>query len=133
MDELAAFVLARVGEDYDLAYQALHDPGVGGILGAHVKTRHVADVDRPLDVAGHELLMDPLACHIVNHNPQKVIADCVAKQRLVAHVQSIDRNHQQAGEEAGIPAGEQDCTRKILELMALSWKDHPEYQTHWMS
>lgn len=141
MDELAAFILARIGEDHDLAHQALHDPGVGGILGAHARTRHAADVGRPLDVAGHELLMDPLACHIINQNPQKVIADCVAKQRLVAHVQSIDRSHQQAGEQAGTPAGEkagtpageQDCMRRILELMALPWKDHPEYQSHWMN
>lgn len=37
MDELAAFILARVAEDHDLAYQALHGPGAGGILGAHTQ------------------------------------------------------------------------------------------------
>ena len=54
MDELAASILARVGEDHDLAYQAL-------LLGAHTRNCHAADTGRPADVAGHELLLDPLA------------------------------------------------------------------------
>lgn len=97
MDELAAFILARVAEDHDLACQALHDPGAGGILGAHTRNCHAADTGRSVDVAGHELLLDPLACHNLNQSPEKVIADCVAKQRLVAHVQGIDWDYEPAG------------------------------------
>ena len=102
MNELAAFILARVEEDHDLAYQALHDPGAGGILGAHTRNCHAAATGRAVDVAGHELLLDPLACHNMNQSPEKVIADCVAKQRLVAHVQSIDWDYEPAG--AGLHA-----------------------------
>ena len=66
MDELAAFILARIAEDHDLAYQVLHDPAAGGILGAHTRNCHVADAGWSVDVAHHELLLDPLACHNVN-------------------------------------------------------------------
>ena len=123
MDELAAFILARVAEDHDLAYQALHDPGAGGILGVHTRNCHAADTGRSVDVAGHELLLDPLACHNMNQSPEKVIAECVAKQRLVAHVQSIDWDYE--------PAGEQDYMHTILELLALPWRNHPDYSRHW--
>lgn len=99
MDELAAFILARVAEDHDLADQALHDPGAGGILGAHIRRCHTADAGRSVVVAGHELLLDPLACHNLNQGPEKVIAQCAAKRRLVAHVQSIDWAYEPAGEQ----------------------------------
>ena len=42
---------------------------------------------------------------------EEVLADCATKQRLVAHMQSIDWNYE--------PAGEQDYTSAILELLAL--------------
>ncbi|WDF35063.1 DUF6221 family protein (plasmid) [Arthrobacter agilis] len=123
MDELAALILTRVEEDHDLAYHALHDPGAGGILGAHTRNCHAADTGRTVDVAGHELLLDPLVYHNLNQSTEKVIADCVAKQRLVAHVQSIDWDYE--------PAGEQDYMRTILELPAVPWRDHPDYAPHW--
>ncbi|WP_334684391.1 DUF6221 family protein [Arthrobacter sp. CAN_A6] len=93
------------------------------MLGAHTRNCHAADAGRSVDVAGHELLLDPLACHTMNQSPEKVIADCVVKQRLVAHVQSIDWDYE--------PAGEQDYMRTILELMALPWRNHPDYSPHW--
>lgn len=81
------------------------------------------DAGRSVDVAGHELLLDPLTCHIVNQTPEKVIADCAAKQRLGAHVQSIDWDYESTGE--------QDYMREILELLALPCRDHPDYQVYW--
>ena len=59
----------------------------------------------------------------MHQSPEKVIADCAAKQRLVAHVQSIDWDYE--------PAGEQDYMRTILELLALPWRNHPDYSRHW--
>ena len=123
MDELTAFILARVAEDHDLAHQALHDPVSGGILGAQVRTRQAADAGRRTEAAGHELLMDPLACHLMNQCPEKVIRECVAKQRLVAHVQSIDWSCESTEE--------QNYGRKILELLASPWRDHAEYRPYW--
>ncbi|MBG6184898.1 hypothetical protein IWX65_002876 [Arthrobacter sp. CAN_A214] len=125
MNELAAFILARVMEDHDLAQQALDDPGGGGILGMCVESRRAADVGRDIGVAGQELLRDPLACHIMNQRPEKVIADCVAKQHLVAHVLSIDWDDESVGEPGYL--------YKILELMALPWREHPQCQSHWFS
>lgn len=59
----------------------------------------------------------------MNQARKKVIADCAAKQRLVAHVQSIDWGYE--------PTGEQDYMRTILELLALPWRDHVDYSLHW--
>ncbi|WP_026531551.1 DUF6221 family protein [Arthrobacter sp. H41] len=125
MNELAAFILARVAEDYDLAQQARLLVVKPAILLLCAESRHAGDVGRDIGVAGHELLMDPLACHFMNQHPERVMVDCVAKQRLVAHVQSIDWDYE--------PAGEQDYMYKILELLALPWREHPECQSHWFS
>ncbi|WP_334683959.1 DUF6221 family protein [Arthrobacter sp. CAN_A214] len=123
MNELVAFVLARVAEDQDLAHAALHDPGFGGVLGAYVHGGH-ADRGQP-NYRPRYASDDPLARHIAQQHPGKVIADCQAKQRLVAHLQSIHRDDE--------ATSEQNDVRILLELLAMSWNQHADYRTTWVS
>ncbi|BBE21368.1 hypothetical protein MN0502_02510 [Arthrobacter sp. MN05-02] len=86
MDELAAFILARIEEDEVLL--------TGGDM------------------------MPAMA-------EERLLAECEAKRRLIAHVQRIEWNIK--------PVEDQNYMRRILELLALPWIGHPEYDTRWDS
>lgn len=85
MDELAAFILARVEEDEVL-------------------------------IAGGGMLRERAA--------ERLLKESEVKRRLVAHVQRVDWSYE--------PAGEQDYMWKILELLALPWAGHPDYNPRWI-
>lgn len=86
MDQLAAFILARVDDDEE---QAREDGTATTVLG------------------------------------ERLLIDGDVKRRLDAHVQRIDWTYE--------PAGEQDYMWTILDFLALPWRNHPDYQSHWSS
>lgn len=84
MDQLAAFILARVDDDED---RVRKDGTAATALG------------------------------------ERLLVDGKVKRRLVAHVQRVDWAYELAGE--------QDYMWTILELLALPWSAHPEYDARW--
>lgn len=86
MDELAAFILARVTEDEVLLGTVSGDSDIGA---------------------------------------ERMLAECESKRMMVAHIQRIDWDYE--------PAGDQDYMRRLLELLALPWIGHSDYDEHWVS
>ncbi|MHA7284515.1 DUF6221 family protein [Arthrobacter sp. TMS2-4] len=54
-----------------------------------------------------------------------MLAECESTRLMVAHLQHIDWDCE--------PASDQDYMRRFLELLALPWIGHPDYNEHWSS
>jgi hypothetical protein len=136
MDDLTAFITARVDEDEAAAKTATAGPwGATGedILscsphpawaGACVANAGGADGD-----------------HIARHDPARVLREVAAKRAIVAEHKHYDES---AGStvsvhfgcelchwhsEYGIPAGVNWC--ETLKQLAAVWSDHPDYKQEW--
>lgn len=100
---LIEFLLARIAEDEVVARAALTDGNSNQIW-------QVQD--------WIELDAEVLA-HVHRHDPHRVLAECEAKRRIVA--MWLD--------EARFP--DFDCGWEVLQMLARSYADHPDYCKDW--
>lgn len=109
MNELADFLLARIAEDFSLAYSAHQDAQTLGPL-----TDGLAG--RPKD--------DHRIAHMYRWSPSRVLAECAAKRRIVEDYLSQLNSHQ-SGWDARTPKD------YPLRAIALPYADHPKYLEEW--
>ena len=139
MDDLAAFLLARISEDEATARAAVKVTEVGATAGWYWSN------------AGDAVFLDgtsiPVACgpwrqpmdqawafHIVRHDPERVLAECDAKRRIVtAHRQRQDSvtgiPRDDAGRAERHAAG--SAVDDVLRFLALPYADHRAYRPEW--
>jgi len=115
MSDLTTFLLERITEDETVARKAT--PVSWAI------------VDPPADSVSLETIVGTglaynrdAARHIVRWDPDRVLAECEAKRRILAHCGS--------GLAYG-SFGESLLGETVLRLIALPYADHPDYQEDW--
>jgi len=144
---LVDFILARLDDDEAAARDAALTVGWDGfgdqrirsgqhwVASYHVvkRVRDDGPTDRRTVVDGGSFAGMDTARHIARHDPARVLADIEAKRRIVA---LHDRAHRcavytQAGDSEfceWVPAFDACST---LQLLALPYADHPDYQPEW--
>lgn len=135
---LVEFLLARIGEDEQIAHRAggrtwmtgsqtqgRIDPyssadGLVTIEGSHVC---LAERPTPTDQDGQVCTVLPFdtrrSFHIANFDPARVLAECESKRQLLRHVTLADIGY--------------GPMVKALQLLALPYADHPQFQEAWRS
>lgn len=130
MDDLTAFLLARLEEDEQGAVAIFRDHTwsayrEGGDDGWAVEGAHSGD---PSCIVGDEAM----ANHIARHDPARVLADVAAKRKLVEFWSLAYRNPKDAARFSG---ADWDRVRGggqwTLKLLALPYADHPDYHENW--
>lgn len=129
--ELAAFLLARIDDDEQMAREAT--PGPWRAAEMYPECFYVqADSDRNVASESSYGNIEPADVgHIVRWNPARILAGCKAKRGIIKlhardHECSTYDHH-----------GEVDsCTWVIdvcstLQLLALPYADHPDYRQEW--
>lgn len=104
---VAEFLLARITEE-QAAAQACADAGDTCALKWNATTE-----------PGMSEQMDHVHDHVSRWDSVRVLAECEAKRRIV---EQIDRNVRD------VPTG---WSERILELLALPYADHPDYDEGW--
>ena len=134
--DLAAFLVARIAEDEEVARNArawLGDPPnrwVAGNVGEECVVDEVGD-----QIAA--AVGDAVAPHIARWDPARVVAECRAKRRIV--IGSAEFQPAETGpweDPAQGAAVRRDVLTKpsrrdVLRLLALPYADHPEYRQEW--
>lgn len=114
MSDLVEFLLARIGEDEESARQAgsgeweswSHRAGGVDLRDLVENRKRFAEVPSDRDE------------HIARHSPARVLAECVAKRRIVEHVEP-DPLTLSPGDDY------------VLRLLAQVYADHPDYREEW--
>lgn len=111
---LTEFLLTRLEEDYEIAYGAAHSPWkVGEWDGMFDGPREI--LDRLGDVTAR-CYYGGTTGHVVHFDPTRVLRMIEATRKIVEGMQ---------------PYGEFDdlYAREVLELLALTYRDHEDYRT----
>ena len=118
--DLDGFLLARIAEDQRLAAGAAAATGQeswgGGVPG---------------ELPGHA------AEHVAHHDPARVLAECVAKRRLVLACRDTRPDLRLLGARpAGLdfplaPTDQHQLAALTLALLALPYAAHPDYRPAW--
>lgn len=128
VDDLAAFVRARLDEDAEAARACASAPWeieIPPMIHVSVQARrdnkwkwgmlgYVATVERDEDRA-----------HIVRHDPERVLADIEAKREVVRLAERAHDYHQT------FMNGFAAALEGALRLFAQAYADHPEYKESW--
>jgi hypothetical protein len=119
MDDLTAFLLARIAEDEGVAKAADVPIPLGG--------RSL----RTTLVGGDRQTLDAIVAHQDRHDPARVLAECEAKRRIVneyteARAQmEADRRDQDVAPRRVFTLG------RVLCLLALPYAEHEDYREEW--
>ena len=113
---LADFLLARISEDEAAAKAATVMRYKGDDYGAAILGR-----DRDATQAQDE--------HATRHDPARVLAECDAKRRIVAKAQRADVAMGTGIDPATAAAA--FALTEVLHLLALPYRDHPDYREEW--
>jgi hypothetical protein len=118
---LDEFLLARIAEDKRIATDAAADSGR--------QSWDAADAGPPQPRAAE---------HVARHDPARVLAECVAKRRLVmACRDSAPDLHFLGTRPHGMadfplsPSGQHQLAALTLALLALPYADHHDYRPEW--
>ncbi|MHA4774745.1 DUF6221 family protein [Streptomyces sp. MSC1_001] len=123
MDDLIAFLRARLDEDAELARQAEQVGGAPSwdrtadvlLLPGLQTRRRLADRGVP------DALQGAVEAHAARHDPARVLAEVDAKRRrLELLADAIRRGHD-----------DYDIATELLPLEALPYVDHPDYRDTW--
>jgi Family of unknown function (DUF6221) len=128
---LARFLLARIAEDKEAARLAVegrwvrwrdqeHIPGWDGFVVIGDDAAEGAECNPVARVYTQDD-----AEHIMRWNPERVLAECDAKRRIVEGCTELRR----ALDRDGVPTSFDD--EDILGLLALPYADHPDYLPEW--
>lgn len=118
MDELIAFLNARLDDEEAVAREAIEEVGDGHWKQRNCRIVTVADDHR--EVADYGIV----ECieHIVRHDPARVLADVAAKRQILAQVAS------DLADDAG------DHTAQwMLRQLAAPYADHAEFHEDWQA
>jgi hypothetical protein len=109
MDNLIAFIAARLDEDEAIARKAASlqaDPENGWGIDGRAITPHIGVI--------HE---DESRIHIARHNPARVLRDVEAKRAIL--------NGRWGGPDHA------DMWESCVQNLAAVWSDHPDYRAEW--
>jgi hypothetical protein len=126
MDDLIAFVTARLDEDEAAAYKAAGGlyRGADGRFGGrphwsalgHGIVADAADPDWGVVDLGPCIDDDALAEHIARHDPARVLREVAAKRQLMEEISS---------------RSSQDVAEIYLAALAAIYSDHPDCRPEW--
>lgn len=139
MDDLAAFVSARLDEDEAAANSAVHkafshwyvEPWHDGSTLKDGRTEH-ADVQGKTgyQVTGNGALTSPSATHIARHDPARVLREIAAKRAILATYTAV-AYMDIADLEPEFAYGRAVGLGEAVRHLATIWSDHPDYQARW--
>lgn len=129
MDELTAFLKARLDEDEAAAY------GLCG-NGAHMAKWLISGdgaifigTDPPPEVPIARAHDERVAQWIAHHDPARVLREVAAKRAIVAawleSEAALDRGY------SDVNRGGQLALRTACRHLAAAWEDHPDYREDW--
>jgi len=120
---LDAFLLARIAEDKRIAAEAAAASGTG---------------DWGAERLSGQLLPEPAAEHAARHDPDRVLAECAAKRRLVLSCRDVRPDMAFLGTRAqGLadfplaPHDPHQLAAVTLALLALPYAGHHDYRPEW--
>ncbi|WP_335979465.1 DUF6221 family protein [Streptomyces sp. CA2R106] len=117
IEELTAFVRARMAEDLACAWGGAADGG-----------RWTADGPRLVVGSGAAFEMGaPAAGHAAHHDPDRVVRAVAAKQAILDR---CERHLERTAPGPGARDGEL-VVAQILVALAAEWAAHPDYRTQW--
>ncbi|MGW4703253.1 DUF6221 family protein [Streptomyces sp. NPDC004285] len=119
MDDLIAFLRARLDDDAELALAA--SPGPWHPDEEHDEVLAVDDVTVAEGFALSGRQLRATVDHIARHDPARVLAEVDAKRRRLDQIaEAIAAGHDSY-----------DLAAVLLPLEALPYADHPDYQDTW--
>lgn len=116
MDDLVQFLRDCLNDDEQAARTAKPGPWYdddGSVYASHPTDEVVSYTDS--------------GAHIARHDPARVLREVEAKRRALDHYQAV-RTHAKGGEPYLLAEG---AVRKQIQIMALPYADHPDYQETW--
>ena len=116
--ELVDFLLARIAEDERTARAAVRTTGAGDVAGWYWSSAGecVCLDETAVVVVGGWESSRPAGAHIVRWDPERVLAECAARRRVVERCS--DRASGTADPDT-------------LRLLALPYADHPDHRAEW--
>lgn len=134
---LAAWLNARLDEDYEIAYGAAPSPWKegGGWDGTMSGARSV--LDRHGEPTA-DCYYGGTYGHVLHFDPTRVLADIEAKRRVV-ELHAPRESKSEDGTMVCSSCGDQGCCGhgetppcNTLRTLALSYRDHPEWSADWL-
>ncbi|MCZ2821311.1 DUF6221 family protein [Modestobacter sp. VKM Ac-2977] len=132
MTDQADFLLARIAEDEAVAraaFQQVKERVVGGWYWSDAGDAVFLD-DTPTPVAcgpWKQPMHQPSAQHMVRWDPERVLAECLAKRRIVESAQRAFRGREEFGR-SPLERGAASGFGLAVTLLAMAYADHPEYR-----
>lgn len=121
--DLSTFLLARLDEDEQIA-RAATGWATGWTVDAAPDGTWYIDPGHQRDDTGNVRARAD-ADHIARHDPARVLAEVEAKRQIVAPHRGTHRC------EWGDVTMDNQCTARLLRLLALPYADHPDYLAEW--
>ncbi|MDQ8040629.1 DUF6221 family protein [Cellulosimicrobium sp. XJ-DQ-B-000] len=123
---LTDFLLARIAEDETTAQDA--EPGPWTLDREHLPQAIIgADGDPVIRAAKGDrdwtFQTSQVAYHVVRHDPERVLAECESKRRIIEHEEA-----RPAKDYRPLPP---DADTPVLRLLALPYAHHPDYDKAW--
>jgi len=129
MDDLIAFVNARLGEDEKLA-KAAQAPS------PWKAATHEADSWIVTDAAGDPVIYDEgrpsleEAAHIARHDPGRVLREAASKRAHIRMWEAFAKNFTHI-DETVFEFAKREALEDVLAHDAAAWGDHPDYRQEW--
>lgn len=132
MDDLIAFLCARIAEDEQRAQACCPVRWVVGPFGVQVDPAEIRDNKLAYGNLGYVAGSDPNELgfayreHIARHDPARVLAEVDAKRRIIAEYErfAAERRRMMGGWDPG-------DVSPILAALALPYADQPGYRQEW--
>jgi Family of unknown function (DUF6221) len=126
MDDLIAFVTARLDEEHFFAYKFVYTDGGEWTSDELARLWWYGDPPKSRSAT------DPIIQHAAHCNPARALREVEAKRRILAEVKDqIDGMDAKIEEEWGDgpwPTGASDL---LVKLLALPYSGHPDYRQEW--
>lgn len=122
MDDLTAFIAARLDEDEAIAKTACEEyrPTWTAVWTASTVYARIVDGDG-LPLAGTDLR--GVAEHIVHHDPARVLREIAAKRAIIAEYERAVNGSL----EWGVTSALEDTVSHLADI----WSDHDDYRPEW--
>ncbi|QXG76286.1 hypothetical protein KUM42_01540 [Modestobacter sp. L9-4] len=140
MTELCDFLLARIAEDAATARAAFHPVGeerVGGWYWSGAGDAVFVDRTSEPVACGpwQQLMHQPFAQHMVRWDPERVVAECLARRGVVegcaAALAPRSLRRRLLASTVHHDRGRRELAAQTLRLLALPYADHPRYRQEW--
>lgn len=132
MDDLIAFLRARLDDDERIARAATDGPWTIRSLGRHDLSTVVKGVELLAQIDGSRAASNSV--HMAVHDPARVLAEVDAKRRILDAYEEVAAKFTESWSAVVAYdrlAGAMNSLRRTIELLALPYADHPDYQDAW--